>query len=280
MSSIFFQQLRKNNSLLLCLSFILFMASSLIAACIISNRIDDQLQAVVEALRCPAIEIVIGFNQLDGSAIQNFSQKNPDVKIHILEWEGYGPTKNKLAEKASTDWILSVDSDEMADEKILESLTELHLENKNTVYQIKVGNSINHKTIDFGAFGSKIWKNRLYNKSIIQWDNKDVHESLIFPKDVIFIKLNGVFWNNTAENIEELKAKNTHYAELSAQDKFNKGKKATAWRAWAAGAMAFFKNFFIKAGFLNGKLGWDLAIESARYAALKYQLLRQLWKKK
>lgn len=256
------------------------MASTLIAACIISNRIDDQLQAVVEALRCPAIEIVIGFNQLDANAIQNFSQKNPDVKIHVLEWEGYGPTKNKLAEKTNTDWILSVDSDELADEIILDSLTKLQFENIKTVYQIIVGNSINNKAIKFGAFGSKIWKNRLYNKSIIHWDNKDVHESLIFPNDVIFKKLNGVFWNNTAENIQELKAKNTHYATLSAQDKFNKGKKATAWRAWAAGAMAFLKNFFIKAGFLNGKLGWDLAVESARYATLKYQLLRQLWRKK
>lgn len=253
------------------------MASSLIAACIISNRIDDQLQAVVAALRCPAIQIVIGFNQLDASVIQNFSHQNPDVIIHVLEWEGYGPTKNALAAKVDTNWILSIDSDELVDKKILEELNNLKLENSNIVYQVKVGNSISKKAV---AFGNKIWKNKLYNKTIIEWDNKDVHETLIFPKGVNFVKLKGIIWNNTAASLEDLKAKNTHYAALSAQDKFNKGKKATFWKVWAAGGMAFLKNFIIKGGFLSGKLGWDLAVESARYAALKYQLLRQLCKKK
>lgn len=256
------------------------MASPLIAACIISNRIDDQLQAVVEALRCPAIEIVIGFNQLDASAIQNFSQKNPDVKIHVLEWEGYGPTKNKLAEKAHSDWILSVDSDELADEKLISNLQKLNLEDSKIVFESKVKICIGNKPIHYGAFGHTEWKVKLYNRKFVAWDTKAVHETLIVPQVVKRKILAGVFWNNTAENLEALKAKNTHYAALSAQDKFNKGKKATVWRAWAAGAMAFFKNFFIKAGFLNGKLGWDLAVESARYATLKYQLLQQLWKKK
>ncbi len=80
----------------------------------------------------------------------------------------------------------------------------------------------------------------------------------------------------TANDINEIKNKNNYYAQLSAENMFQKGKRANGLKPILAGTMAFVKQYFFKKGILDGSIGLQLAQESARYTFLKYKNLREL----
>lgn len=245
-----------------------------LSVCIISNMIDDRIYRVIDSFRHPSFEVCIGFNGLATGSINAFQQTAGNVKVFDLLWEGYGATKNNLAQKATTDWILSIDSDEIADTTLIESLAGMELSDADKVYALKRIQKIGSHKIRFGNFGAPEWKIRLYNKHTALWDLEKVHEELAIPSGGKVERVSGTLWHLTAANLAEIKAKNDHYARLSAENMLQRGKKAGIFKPGISACMAFLKQYFLKKGALDGIIGWQLARESARYTYLKYSKLR------
>ncbi|RYD99902.1 MAG: glycosyltransferase family 2 protein [Sphingobacteriales bacterium] len=246
-----------------------------LSVCIISNMTDDRLYQVIDSFKHPSFEICVGFNGTAPGKINAFHQTAGAVKVFDLAWEGYGATKNKLALKATADWILSIDSDEIADTALIKSLTQLDLE-FNKVYAVRRVQKIGAHKIRFGSFGAPEWKIRLYHKQKVFWDLEKVHEDLEIPAEISVERLTGTLWHLTAENLAEVKTKNDHYARLSAENMLQRGKKAGILKPGLSAFMAFMKQYFFKKGLLDGTIGWQLAQESARYTYLKYSNLRKM----
>ncbi len=247
-----------------------------LSVCIISNTIDERLYQVIDSLKHPAFEICVGFNGLAAGQINAFRQVAGTVKVFDLPWEGYGATKNNLAKKATADWILSVDSDEIADTTLRDSLTRLELTSSDNLYAIKRIQKIGIHKIRYGNFGAPEWKMRLYNKHTVSWDLEKVHENLQVIPGIKVEKLAGTLWHLTAENLSAIKIKNDHYARLSAENMLQRGKKAGTLKPGLSALMAFMKQYFLKKGLFDGLIGWQLARESARYTYLKYRNLRRM----
>lgn len=247
-----------------------------LSVCIISNMIDDRLYRVIDSFRHPSFEVCIGFNGLASGSINAFQQTAGDVRVFDLPWEGYGATKNSLAQKAAADWILSIDSDEIADTTLMESLSDIELSEFDKVYALKRVQKIGSHKIRFGSFGAPEWKIRLYHKNTVHWDLEKVHEELALSAGSKVERVTGTLWHLTAENLAEIKAKNDHYARLSAENMLQRGKKAGLLKPGLSACMAFLKQYFFKKGALDGTIGWQLARESARYTYLKYSKLREM----
>lgn len=247
-----------------------------LSVCIISNMIDERLYQVIDSFKHPSFEICVGFNGLAAGKINAFQQIAGAVKVFDLPWEGYGATKNSLAQKAAADWILSIDSDEIAEATLIDSLTQLDLEVANKVYAVRRVQKIGAHKIRFGSFGAPEWKIRLYNKHTVSWDLEKVHEDLQIPANSKVERLAGTLWHLTAENLAEVRSKNDHYARLSAENMLQRGKKAGMLKPGLSAFMAFMKQYFLKKGLLDGIIGWQLARESARYTYLKYSNLRTM----
>src|ERR1700693_4002612 len=49
--------------------------------------------------------------------------KSFGAKVYLEEWKGYAAQKNSGIDKATGDWILSLDADEAADTELIEELT-------------------------------------------------------------------------------------------------------------------------------------------------------------
>src|SRR5205807_3215793 len=49
--------------------------------------------------------------------------KSLGAKVYVEEWKGYGAQKNSGIDKATGDWILSLDADEEADAELIRELT-------------------------------------------------------------------------------------------------------------------------------------------------------------
>lgn len=246
-----------------------------LSVCIVSNIIDNELHRSVQSFEHPLFEICVGFNGLDTEVINDFADRYPAIKVFDILWSGYGNTKNELAEKASSDWILSIDSDEIADDELIKALLGADLSDAKEVFALQRIQKIGQHQIRYGSFGAE-WKVRLYNREALCWNQEKVHEELILDKSYRVSSLNGVLWHLTSGSIQEVKLKNDHYALLSAQNMLLKGKKANALKPLMAAAMAFMKQYFLKKGILDGTVGLLLAKESARYTFLKYFNLRKM----
>jgi glycosyltransferase involved in cell wall biosynthesis len=247
-----------------------------ISVCIITNAISIELHEAVKVYPSPFYEIVVGFNQIAEEAVASFQLQHPQINCHILKWEGYGPTKNKLARLAKSDWILSIDDDEVADEELVAHLQQIDLENENQIFCLQLKHKIGTYRISYGTFGQMEWKKRLYNKSVVKWDEEEVHEALQYPKSISLRQVNGILWHYTADTLAEMRTKNTQYALMSAQNMYKKGKRISRLKPFMAGFMAFIKQYLFKGGMLDGKIGYQLATEIARYTKLKYSNLLKL----
>ncbi|HEU5167491.1 MAG TPA: glycosyltransferase family 2 protein [Chitinophagaceae bacterium] len=194
-------------------------------------------------------------------------------------WEGFGKTKNKANALAKYDWILSLDADEAIDQELKENLLTEELTDEKKVFEFKFKNFLGNKWLRFGEWGNDKHI-RLFNRMKIKWNDADVHESLVLPKDVKVISVSGYVLHKTAANFSEYENKMENYAALNAEKYFKQQKTSGSFKIFFSAAFSFIKNYFFKLGFLDGATGYHCARINARYTFLKYKKLDELWREK
>ncbi len=139
------------------------------------------------------------------------------------EFKGFGWTKNKAASYAKNDWILIIDSDEVIDKELLQTLQTKQL-NKQTVYILNF--KAYYKDIQVKYCG---WNNqkikRLYNKSVTHYNDNDVHED-IMTQNLQTEELQGNVEHYSYQSIEQFINKANNYSTLFAKN--NAGKKSSS----------------------------------------------------
>ena len=116
--------------------------------------------------------------------------KQSNARLVEGSWEGFGKTKNKANALAKYDWIFSLDADEAIDEELKENLLKEALDDEKKVFEFKFKNFLGSKWLRFGEWGNDKHI-RLFNRMEIKWNDAEVHESLLLPKDV---KIISMFW--------------------------------------------------------------------------------------
>ncbi|HEX6168647.1 MAG TPA: glycosyltransferase family 2 protein [Chitinophagaceae bacterium] len=205
--------------------------------------------------------------------------KQTNARLVEGAWEGFGKTKNKANALAKYDWILSLDADEAIDEELKESLLKEGLTDEKKVFEFKFKNFLGNKWLRFGEWGNDKHL-RLFNRKEIRWNDAEVHESLLLPKEVKVILVPGHVLHKTAANFSEYENKMENYAVLNAAKYFKQQKRSGSLKMFFSAIFSFLKNYFFKLGFLDGVTGYHCARINARYTFLKYKKLDELRSKK
>ena len=200
------------------------------------------------------------------------------VQLHKGTWEGFGQTKRKANSLAKYDWILSLDADEAINTVLKASLQQFSPEHEAIVYDIAFNNFFGNTWLKHGEWGND-HHIRLFNKTLVNWNDSPVHEELMMPQNISVKKLSGAVLHRTAESIGDFEIKMKNYAALNAEKYFAKGKKAAPAKKWLSSVFSFIQNYFFRLGFLDGKAGFKCAVISAKYTFNKYKILESLWKK-
>lgn len=204
------------------------------------------------------------------------SKKNKASVIE-LNWKGYGATKNEANDRAAYDWILQLDADEVVDAELLQSLAELTLEDKHTVYCSGLKNYYAGRYLRYGS-----WRNvqrvRLFNKQVAHWSTDEVHEQLILAETVQKKFLKGFIHHYTYQSVEEHERKIEDYTTLDAQKMYNRGIKPGFIKLYLGPKFTFIKNYFFRLGFLDGYYGFIAARLSGKHSYLKYKKLKDLYR--
>ena len=243
-----------------------------ISGLIITFNEEKNIQEILDDFSiCDEIIVVDSFSSDQTVAI---AQQNPKVKIIQHAFEDFTKQRNVALDAAANDWVLFLDGDErITPELRQEMILELDKADKKDAYYFYRKFYFAGKPINFS--GTQTDKNfRLFRKSKCRYvADKKVHETLAVNGSI------GVFNNKllhfSVSDYDSYKDKMIHYGELKGQELFNKGKKFSVFIQYLKSAFKFFKTYFLRLGFLDGKEGLQLSVLQTLSVFETYESLKK-----
>ena len=230
------------------------------------NTIRKTLQSLV------AFSDVIVYD--NGSTDSTISIAKEFENVNLLQgvFKGFGWTKNEAASFAKNDWVIIIDSDEVIDAQLLQTLQTTPLDSM-TVYQLNFKAYYKDIQVQYCGWNNQKIK-RMYNKTKTSYNTNDVHEDIISDNLSIEI-LPGNVEHYSYHSITQFVIKADHYSTLFAQH--NAGKKSSSpAKAVFNGLYSFIKTYFFKRGFLDGYIGLVIAYSHMVTNFYKYIKLYEL----
>ncbi|RYZ53746.1 MAG: glycosyltransferase family 2 protein [Chitinophagaceae bacterium] len=197
------------------------------------------------------------------------------VRVVQGPWLGFGKTKRHAVSLAQNDWVLCLDADEALDAELQQSLKSLQLTNSHVAYRFAFKNLLGEKHLRWGEWGGDQHV-RLFNRTVVNWDEAIIHERLIIPSGVSIQQLKGHVLHRTMKDTVEYSQKMVQYALLNAHKYYRQGKRSTWIKRWLSPQFAFARHYLFGLGFLDGWEGLLSARMTAFYTFLKYARLREL----
>lgn len=243
----------------------------MISVTILTKNAAETLAATLDSCRSFPEIVVLDTGSSDKTL--EIASKYPNVKIFQEPLQGFGPSHNSASAKASVDWILSIDSDEVLSPKLIEELQALPLDPKK-VYSVGRSNYFRGKWMKCcsGWYPDRVV--RLYHRQNTRFSDDQVHEKVL-DEGMIAVPLKGDLLHFPYRSAESFLAKMQMYSTLFAEQNAGK-KKSSLGIAIYHGAAAFFKNYFLKRGFLGGKEGFIISLYNAHCTYYKY--LKLAWR--
>ena len=188
----------------------------------------------------------------------------PNVVVFKGPFFGFGPTKQKAISLASNNWILSLDSDEVLDDLLIDNLIKTNLSNQ-CIYSFRRVLYYKKKKINFcGLDNEKIM--RLFNREKTNFNNQLVHERIVVNNlNLKFLSGNikHYSFNSISDFIQKIDSYSSLYSEQSS-------KYASPFLALIKSIVCFLKIYFLKLGFLDGYVGFLISYSSATGVLYKY----------
>jgi glycosyltransferase involved in cell wall biosynthesis len=235
---------------------------------VITKNEEDRISRCLSSITSIADEIIV-FDSGSTDKTVEIAKKFTD-KVFVTDWQGYGIQKQRALDKATCDWVLSIDADEEVDSKLAQEITSLLNQDciEHNAYKMRWKNIIFGKPTRFGRTARAC--TRLFRRQGSRFDGSIVHEKVLFEGETGIIK-KGFLNHYSIRNFEHLLYKNRLYPVLMAEKKFAKGKKSHGiLLAVLRGLINFIQIYVFRRGFLDGSRGLLYAVIYAQYTFNKY----------
>ena len=193
--------------------------------------------------------------------------------VYLTDWPGFGPQKQRALEKATGEWIFSIDADEVVSQQLEDEIKHAVKSAEFDGYQVPRLSNFCGKAMHHSGW----WPDytvRLFRKKSGKFSLVPVHEKV--HVEGVIGKLKNPLLHDTYETLEEAISKMNQYSSLSAKMLFDEEKKSSLGKALVKTAWSFIRTYFVKAGFLDGKHGLMLAILNSEGTYYKYIKLLEL----
>jgi glycosyltransferase involved in cell wall biosynthesis len=225
--------------------------------------------------------------------------KSFGAKVYVEQWKGYAGQKNSAIDKATGDWILSLDADEEADAELIEELTGRHATGESIPKPESgewglpvegarqasgnldipkggaVGFSIPRKNFFLGRWieHGGFWpdpKLRLFHRGYGRIEERSVHETIQANGRVLGID-RGALIHHSYPTLSDYIDHMNRYSSLGAEMAVANGARTFSVIDILLRPVAtFIYNYFFRLGFLDGREGLLLHLYHAVYVSWKY----------
>ena len=228
----------------------------------------DRITPCLASVSPIADEIIVLDSGSRDRTVEICRQYTPHV-YETPDWPGDGPQKQRALEKATCEWVLCIDADE--------ALTpELRDEIDAVLSRAPEAQGFKLKWLPI-VFGHKLYHGRsaraplrLFRRQDARFSQAVIHGKIHLAPGKIR-KLKGRLLHYSHRDFGHYLYKNRLYAWIGAQQRFEAGK--TGYGLSGAAFRAFFTFilvYFIRLGFLDGRMGFLLAVMYAQSSFNKY----------
>lgn len=237
---------------------------------IIAHNAEARLAQCLSALSFADDIVVVDGGSTDATA--SIARAHGARVIVAPDWPGFGPQKNRAVAALSTDWILSIDTDEVVTPELAASIKSAIRAPRAQVYAVDRLSSFCGQWVRHSGWYPD-WVPRLFKRDAARFSDDLVHERLVF--DARAARLRGKLLHYSYENFETVLRKLDSYSSAGASQRLAAGKRGGFRRALARGAWAFVRTYVLRRGFLDGRAGFMIAVFNAE--TVYYRFLKLGW---
>ncbi len=238
-----------------------------ISAVIITFNEEHNIERCLKSVQTVADEIVV----LDSFSTDKTEEicKNYHVKFLQHKFDGHIQQKNRVADAAENDYILSLDADEELSAELQKSIQKVKETGNFDAYRfnrlnIYCGKPIKHTT----------WypdrKIRLWNRKKGKWGGTNPHDTIILTSGASLKFIKGDLLHYSYNTIEEHIKQANKFSSISAEQINKNNQKNLFLKAFINPSFRFLNNYFLKLGFLEGYTGLVISIIISFETFLKY----------
>ena len=180
--------------------------------------------------------------------------------------------RNFALTQTDADWVLYVDADERVQPETEAELRRIMAEDARAVYEIKRINVAFGQRMYYGGHRPD-YSQRFYPRLAIHWVGR-IHEHV--ESELPVRRMGGSLLHYTYTDWDRYLLKFNQYTTLMAEKRYADGKRASFLKILLDPPFAFFRDYILQRGFLDGRLGFILAALHGFYTMVKYVKLYYL----
>ena len=245
-----------------------------ISAVIITFNEEKNIGRCLASLQGIADDIVV----VDSFSKDKTEEICKEYQVRFVQhaFEGHIEQKNWAITQAKYPHVLSLDADEALDETLKKAILAVK---ENWKFN---GYTMNRLTNYCGSWVHHCgWypdtKLRLWDSRLGSWGGDNPHDKFELQSEHKQTShLKGDILHYSYYTLEDHYKQVTYFTDILAKAQYQKGKKAPLLVLLFSPIVKFIKDYFIKKGFLDGKVGFQICRISAYATFTKYRKLRRL----
>ena len=248
-----------------------------LSAVIITFNEERNIARCLDSLQGIADEIIVVDSFSTDKTEEICSQRN--VKFVQNAFEGHIQQKNFAMNLATNDYVISLDADEALDETLQKEILNAKLDFKYDAYIVnRLTNYCGQWIKHCGWYPDK--KLRIWNHNKGVWGGENPHDKVIMSDGVSTKRLQGDLLHYSYYTVNDHIKQIQFFTDISSKAAFEKGKRSNLFILLFKPPFKFFKDYFLKAGFLDGFYGFTICTNSAFARFLKYLKMYELQRNK
>ena len=194
------------------------------------------------------------------------ARENGAQVVH-QDWLGFGAQKNFALSLATGDWVLTVDADERVSPALAATIRAAIATGQAEGYELPRRSSFCGQEMRHSDWYPD-YVLRLFRRGTARFSDHAVHERVICTGRVA--RLDTPLDHEPVLRLEHALSRMDHYSTIGAAELVKSGTRVSFASGLLHGLAAFFRTYILRAGFLDGRRGFLLAVANAEGTYYKY----------
>lgn len=232
---------------------------------IITKNESANIRACLETVAWADEIIVVDSDSTDGT-LEIAREFTTQVHVHA-DWPGFGAQKNRALGYATKDWVLSLDADERVTPELRGEIEAVMQTGRADGYEIPRLSSFCGRFMRHSGWHPD-YVLRLFRRASGRFSDALVHESVQIHGSSG--RLRQPLLHYSYRDFEDVLSKLNSYSSAASTMLQRRGKKGSLAQAILHGWWAFIRTYLLRAGFLDGREGFMLAVMNAENSYYRY----------
>lgn len=216
---------------------------------------------------------------LDSGSSDRTMEISREFTSHVYQtpdFPGHGPQKNRALDRATGEWVLSLDSDEWITPALRAELeAAIASPGAHAAFRMPRRSSFCGRFMRHSGWWPD-YVTRLWRRGTARFSEDHTHDRVIVEGTIG--RLRQPVMHEAVTDLEQMLVKINMYSSSSAAIFHRDGRRASMLTALLHGWWAFVRTYFLRLGFLDGREGFMLAVINAENSYYRYAKLMLLGK--